>query len=293
MLERASEQILVRDDFIEYFPVTEFGGYEAFAAIRGNVLKRERRTRVVRLRREGGARGSEQERWFVFKEYRYPWLPRFRTWLRISKAENEFNSLRQVRELGLPCAEAVAWGVKRTALGLVRSCFIVTSFVENSVTLSEYAIKDRSHGAADERRTICNILGRNLRRLHEARLFLFTAKPKNILLRRGKAGTELFFIDLPYARFLRWQPLARWAQAKDLAMMLANYLPRLPDNEVRPFYEAYLPDPLGNCDDSVRKRVERAVRVRLNQTLLSAFVHRLRRGARQVRASLNSNAERA
>lgn len=276
MARRALERVFVRAEYSEFFPRAEFGGYGAFVAASGKVLKSERRTRVVILRRHAGAEPLRQERRFVCKEYRYPWLPRIRTWLRISKAEHEFNSLGQVAALGLACAEPVACGAQRTVLGFVRSCFVVTGFVEDSVTLKDWAGRERFRSLPEERAYICRRLGRILRRLHQARLFLFTAKPKNILLRRDRGREQLVLIDLPYARFLRWPPLARWAQARDLAMVFANYMPRMSDDETAPFYGAYFPDPLGAHESAVRKRVARAVRVRRNRTLLSRLVHRSR-----------------
>jgi hypothetical protein len=276
MARRALERVFVRQEYSEFFPRAEFDGYGAFVAARGKVLKSERRTRVVILRRQAGAEPLRQERRFVCKEYRYPWLPRIRTWLRISKAEHEFNSLGQVAALGLACAEPVACGAQRTALGFVRSCFVVTGFVEDSVTLKDSPGTERFRSLPEERAYICRRLARILRRLHQARLFLFTAKPKNILLRRDRGREQIVLIDLPYARFLRWPPLARWAQARDLAMVFANYMPRMSDEETAPFYEAYFPDPLGAHERAVRRRVARAVRVRQNQTFLSWLGHRSR-----------------
>jgi hypothetical protein len=286
MVGRASEHVMVRDNFIDYFPTAEFGGYDAFADSGGKVLKTERRTRVVLLRRPGREDPSRQERRFVFKEYRYPLLPRIRTWLRISKAEHEFHSLRQVAELGLDCAEPVACGAKRTALGFVRSCFVITGFVENSVTLRERTRKERGKSFENEIAAICRMLAENLRRLHQARLFLFTAKPKNILLRREKGRNQIVLIDLPYARILRWPPLARWAQARDLAMVLANYLPHMSDVDIASFYDAYFPDPLDSPESAVRRRVERAIRVRRNKTLVSGLVHRSRQVIKRAKTRL-------
>src|SRR5580765_6900355 len=91
-----------------YFPASECPTYDAFLNADGELVKSEPRTRIVILRRLASRSQEEAMRSFVLKIYCYPLLPRVRTGLRISKAEQEFNSLRYLNQRGVPAAEAVA-----------------------------------------------------------------------------------------------------------------------------------------------------------------------------------------
>jgi tRNA A-37 threonylcarbamoyl transferase component Bud32 len=228
---------------------------------------------------------------FVLKIYHYPLLPRIRTGLRISKAEQEFNSLRYLNQQGLPAAEPVAFGVERTQLGFVRSCFVITGFVEGAINLSRW----RSECArqqppnTEQNHFLLKQLGTMFRRLHEARFFLFTAKTKNILIRgESTRSPEIFFIDVPYARTLRWRRIARWAQGRDLGLFLGNFYPALTESETTAFYEGYLPDPLGGSNVTLRGRAQRAMRSKQNLTPISALVHGLKRNLRRKLAASRS-----
>jgi hypothetical protein len=100
---------------------------------------------------------------------------------------------------------------------------------------------------------------------------------KNILLRRPSGqSVETLFIDLPYARTLRWRPLARWAQKRDIAVFLGSFLLHPMDLTHSPFYEAYLPDPLGGSDRELVHRVGKSVKARQNKTLMSLWSHRIK-----------------
>ena len=119
---------MVCPSYQDYFPADEYSGYDAFLNVDGEAIKTERRTRVVKLRRVVNGQQEASSRSFVLKVYRYPLLPRIRTGLHCSKAEQEFNSLGYLNRLGVPAAEPVAFGAERTRLGFVRSCFIITAF---------------------------------------------------------------------------------------------------------------------------------------------------------------------
>jgi len=280
----AGWRFVLREPFASYFPAAEFHDYAAFLDKRGVDLKTERRTRVVLLRRRAIVEEAEETRSFILKEYRYPLIPRIRTWLRISKAEQEFNSLLYLGCLGIQAAEPVAFGVARSRLGFVHSCFLVTRFVENAVTLSDWS-SERGHQepcATKQTQAILKQLGEIFRRLHQARFFLFTAKAKNILVQQSTAKPpEILFIDVPYARSLRWWPLARWAQCRDLGVFLGSFPPGATEHERTPFYDRYLPDPLNGSDRMLRWHVRWAIHSKQNQTPISAFVHRLKQAVRK------------
>jgi hypothetical protein len=274
-----------------YFPASEYPSYDAFLNADGEPVKSERRTRIVLLRRQAKGRQEESMRSFVLKIYHYPLLPRIRTGLRISKAEHEFNSLRYLNQQGVPAAEAVAFGVERTRLGFVRSCFVITGFVEGAVNLSRWRTESSQQQPpnTDKNHFLLKQLGTMFRRLHEARFFLFTAKTKNILIRgESTRSAEIFFIDVPYARTLRWRPIARWARGRDLGLFLGNFYPALAESETTAFYKGYLPDPLGDSAAALRCSTHRAMRSKQNLTPVSALVHGLKRNLRRKLAAWRS-----
>jgi hypothetical protein len=278
------KSFLVCAKYDSYFPKEEYGEYELFLNAAGDLVKSEARTRIVILKRRLNRSQGATTRSFVLKIYRYPLLPRVRTAFRISKAEREFANLRYINEQGLLAAEPVAFGVERTGLGLVRSCFLITSLVEGVVDLCQWKSHDvkQSGAGTSQSHDILKRIGRTFRRLHEARFFLLTAKTKNLLIRRDSTGSpEIFFIDVPYARTLRWRAIARWAQGRDLGLLLANFYPGLTESETSSFYQGYLPDPLGGSATALRRYAKRAMQSQQNITPMSALVHDLKRNLRR------------
>jgi hypothetical protein len=278
---------LVREPYQPYFPAAESPGYDAFLNADGDPVKSEPRTRIVLLRRQATGTWEKTMRSFVLKIYRYPFLPRIRTGFRISKAEREFNGLRYINQQGVPAAEPVAFGVERTRLGFVRSCFVITGFVERAINLSQWRSESSHQRHVDSGRNhlLLRQVGAMFRRLHKVRFFLFTAKTKNLLIRTDSdsaASTEIFFVDVPYARTLRWGPMARWAQRRDLGFFLGSFFPALTESERTSFYEGYLPDPLGGSATALRRHAQQAMRSKQNLTPISALVHSLKRTLRHA-----------
>jgi tRNA A-37 threonylcarbamoyl transferase component Bud32 len=270
----------IADAFASCFPVAEFPDYEAFLNAPGEQLKREQRTLVTIIHRPRQSSSVDGSSSFVLKVYKYPFLPRIRTGFQTSKAEREFQSLRYLNEMGIGAAQAVGYGVERDSLGFVRSCFIITRLVEDSINLSQWYAKLGSLEKLDARKVdqVFTQLGRMFRRLHQARFFLFTAKSKNILLRNDMHRADgIFLIDIPYARTLKWRLLARWAQARDIGVLLGNVTASLSDRAIELFYQAYLPDPLGSPSKTVRRHALRQMRAKQNRTLISRWVNDIKR----------------
>ncbi|HEX5605833.1 MAG TPA: lipopolysaccharide kinase InaA family protein [Candidatus Binatia bacterium] len=267
--------------FANFFPATDFPDYDAFLNALGSCLKREQRTIVTIFHRVCRGSSSEDDvSSFVLKVYKYPFWPRIRTGFQISKAEREFHNLRYLNRLGIGAAQAVAYGVDRDCLGLVRSCFVITRFVDNSMNLSQWSDELRLNKNVEIKRLeqIFTELGQTFRRLHQARFFLFSPKSKNILVRQGSnRADELLLIDVPYARTLKWPVLASWARARDVGVLFANLTESLSEIAIELFYRAYLPDPLGLPANTVRRHVLRQMRVKQNRTLLSRSVNKIKR----------------
>jgi hypothetical protein len=274
---RSSYQIA--DNLAGYFPAAEFPDYEAFVAALGSSLKRERRTDVTVLKRHvpdsSGGFAS-----FVLKVYRYPFFPRIRTGFQISKAEREFHALRYLNENGVTAAQGVGYGVERDRFGFVRSCFIITRLIDDAINLSQWSKRASDQEKLDEERAsrIFSELGECFRRLHQAHFFLFTAKAKNILIPNvSTSDNEVCFIDLPYARILKWRALARWAQARDIGLLFANVNGAFTETAIAGFYRTYLPDPLENSSEAVRRFAHRQMRSKQNRTVISRWVHNIKR----------------
>ena len=271
----------IAEPFAGYFPVTEFSHYGAFLAALGSSVKRERRTLVTIIKRPGQSSPAGEVPSFVLKVYKYPFFPRIRTGFQISKAEREFNALRYLNEIGVGAAQAVGYGVERDGFGLVRSCFVITRFVDDTIDLSKWYTEENQEDLQPTRvDEVFTQLGRMFRRLHQAHFFLFTAKSKNILICNDPDRADpICFIDVPYARTLQWRVLARWAQARDIGVLFGNVAAAVPDSDtaLELFYRGYLPDPLGFPSTAVRRHALRQMRAKQNQTLLSRWMHGIKR----------------
>ena len=117
-----------------------------------------------------------------------------------------------------------------------------------------------------------------LRSIHERRFFLFTPKAKNILVRQNADKTaDTIFLDIPYARSLRWLPLARWGQLRDLGVFLASLYPHATEEELGVFYDAYLPNPLGGSAAKLRRQGCKSMLAKQNQTLVTSLTKRFKR----------------
>jgi len=126
-----------------------------------------------------------------------------------------------------------------------------------------------------------------LRRLHSSGFFLKTSNLRNILLHRsdvsgdvvkGKgASIELILLDLPEAGYVRAERRARQSQMKDLGAISGPILRRAPAAFLDPFYQAYLPDPLGDSNEGLRSAATRAAAIHNNTTPVSQFRRRLHR----------------
>jgi hypothetical protein len=276
----AHSRYRIAAEFADYFPTVDFPHYGAFLAVLGNAVKRERRTLVTIVQRSREGFPVDEVSSFVLKVYKYPVLPRLRTAWQISKAEREFNGLRYLNEIGVGAAQAVGYGVERDGFGLVRSCFVITRFVDDSINLAKWYAELNDQEKLDGKRVdeIFTELGRILRRLHRAHFFLFTAKSKNILISKDHARTDqVFLIDVPYARTLPWRIVARWAQARDIGVLLGNVTASLSERASELFYRSYLPDPFGYSAQVVRRYALRQMRAKQNRTAISRWVHNTKR----------------
>jgi tRNA A-37 threonylcarbamoyl transferase component Bud32 len=148
---------------------------------------------------------------FYFKVYRY-YRPRrmFTFTYRKSRTRTEFESLSHLRQAGIPAVEPVAYGSHRVAR-VIRSCFLITRGVEDSIDLARYLPAFFSRPRTPEWQRIKNQAIRDLagmvRRMHASGFYDHDLYFRNILTRDVEDGRLRFwFLDHPKGRVI---PAAR------------------------------------------------------------------------------------
>jgi hypothetical protein len=281
---KGSGRFYVNGPFVRYFPPQEFFRYDDFVKMSGKIIKQESGTRVVLVHRRVTDGLESSACGFIIKSHRYPFLRRLRTGFRISKTENEFKSLRRLKQLGVDAVEPVAFGAERTLFRLVRSCFIITRYFDETTTLADWHWANHDKEELAQKAARLKRLGALFLRVHGARFFLFSLKPSNVLLRAGVDNDHtLHVLDTPYARTLRWGPLARWAQSRDVGYCLGSFHPNVTNEDIESFFEGYQPYPFGRSASNVQRRIRHAVRVQQNLTPLAYLVNAVKLDLRRWR----------
>lgn len=152
-----------------------------------------------------------------YKQYEFA-RPAWKFLGRPSKALCEFQNYATFAKLGIACAEPVACGEERDALGRLRRAFIVTRAIPNAQTLVEFWSERRA--TRRERADLIEQLARWTRRIHDENFFHHDLVWRNILVNRDANGAaRLWWIDCPRGGFNRWPPLRSRKQLKDLASL--------------------------------------------------------------------------
>jgi hypothetical protein len=271
--------------YAQYFStVTENNeAYCQFLSLPGTLIKEEQRTTITLLSRLA-ENGNGPPCSFMLKVYRYPHISTLHTAMQMAKAEREYRGLRQCQVLGIPVAQPVGFGVERGLARTVRSCFVITRFIEDSVDFRAW-LKQRDEwkfGRCEQTVHILRQLGQHLHRLHEERFFLTNPTPRNILIRNAEtACLEAMFIDPVRARFLPSGLLARYGQRMDLGALIGPLLRHTSEDILEFFLDTYLPDPIGRTPVGLRRFILKAARVHNNRTVLAWASHRIHRAIRR------------
>ncbi len=229
--------------------------YRFFETRKGEVVKEERRTRLVLWK--------TPDHTFYSKHYFYPGASRLKTFGSMPKAKREYLTLGFLKKLGIPCVEAAGWGACRGRWGGVLKCFILTVREENTVNFRTW-LRNASPGGRFRYQTesIMKDLGRYIRKLHTRGFFLLRPNTRNILIRhQGADRPDILFLDQPYARHLKG-PGAVWGQMKDLSTLLGGTIRHLEESIIDTFLEGYLPNPLGKKSGDLRCRLMYAIQAR-------------------------------
>ncbi len=165
---------------------------------------------------------------FFIKRYHYPrWRNRFKgmfrgTLLKASRARSEYQSLRQMRQLGIQGVRPVAFGERRIGL-FVKSCFIITEAVPDATALSNF-IQNFSSTTSPRsvaiRREILTSLARQVRHMHEAGFVHRDLFWRNVLIRCLPGERfEFYFLDASVGRWIRRSSRREESIVADLAAM--------------------------------------------------------------------------
>ncbi len=204
------EQLITNPNF--ELPLVVEGG-KSVAAVITTFLPDYEPGRAVTVRRvEVLSPSGKVDAFFKLYEHsRHPW----RFWLRSSKAQQEYANYKTFSRLGVPAAEAMAWGEERDSLGRVQRAFILTRAVPASCTLTEFMA---SHPPCDKRKKILQDLALAVRRLHDQHFYCYDLVWRNILVSQPEGhAPALFLIDCPRGGFARFGRRRR--QLRDLASL--------------------------------------------------------------------------
>ncbi len=143
-----------------------------------------------------------------FKRYVYPkkfWLE---FWMRPGKAAVETWAYRQMRELGIPSLEVVAFGERRI-FGMLIATFLVTLEVPQTKELRSFAQEEWLQMPQPRRREVYRELAEKLveqvRTAHQSRFFHHDLKWRNILVQREGEHYTPVWIDAPRASRMRFR----------------------------------------------------------------------------------------
>jgi len=241
------------------FPESHFSSYADFVGQAGQILKHEARTLITRVC------PSPQGGCFAVKVYRYRGAAQLKSWYRQSTCHAEFAASCHLRQLGIPCVAPVACGLRRSWIGSVQSCFLITEFAEGFESLRDWLAAHPSPSEGESRAlgALARALGEAVREMHVQRLFVSRLSAKNVLVRLDSGGDfQWQFIDHPFAGFHRRSTAARFMQLYDLGRFKNSLLRFRQESFFENFVAAYLPDPLGQTEDVLRRNIAYGVSIR-------------------------------
>lgn len=271
--KRRLERCHLTDAFLAAFPDVASANYESILKLPGHILKREKRTTILLLE------SAHVEKRFVLKLYEYSQLARLRSWHLQSKAEREFHALSFCAEQGIPAVRPMGYGTKRSRLGQVLSCFLLTEYAEGYVPLRDWL---RSTKGQDRQpvHVMMREIGGHMRRAHAERFFFFRLLAKNVLVRPEEGRLDWLLLDQCYARRLEQTRIARAGQLRDIGGITASVARYCGEDVAEDFYTSYLPDPLGGSESQLRRLGDRGKQLYLKETPLKRLVHFIRPGSR-------------
>jgi tRNA A-37 threonylcarbamoyl transferase component Bud32 len=160
---------------------------ERLARQEHRVLKQEAATTV-----ESFGRGDEA---LVKKTYRNRGVRLLQTFARRCRAAREFDNLRAIERLAVPCTAALWWSERRR-LGFVTESVLATRLLEDSQTLKDVLAGLPATGH-EARRRLVEAMGRLVADLHRGGFLWCTPMPRNVLVLGDPAQGRLAVCDTP------------------------------------------------------------------------------------------------
>ena len=141
---------------------------------------------------------------------------------RASKALREWESYDAFAAAGVNCAQRIAAGEERDAIGRLKRAFLITLAVPGARTLTEFVAQDCPDPSKSDSRRLRHQLIMELaemtRRIHDRGFFHNDLYWRNVLATRAGNGTpRLWWIDSPRGRHARLHQAHR--RVKDLACL--------------------------------------------------------------------------
>jgi tRNA A-37 threonylcarbamoyl transferase component Bud32 len=152
--------------------------------------------RQITLDRRSGVSRLDGESTYFVKTF-HGRGSRFKHCLGISRYQRELRNLERFRTLGLNTPDLVAHGY-RSRFGFFQQAVLVTREVAGAKDLRQF-VKEGSlyRNGVPGARALLDALAVATRTLHDAGFHHRDLKPRNILVREGASGPELFFFDCP------------------------------------------------------------------------------------------------
>ena len=155
-----------------------------------------------------------------YKQYEY----RPASWAflgRRSKARREFENYAAMEDLALACAQRIACGESRDAIGRLRRAFIITRAIPDAVSLLDFLTRPSQAPVGQPARTaIRQQLAQLTRASHAGGFFHSDLYWRNVLISGGPAGPpKVWWIDSPRGLRDTWSPWRDRRRIKDLAAL--------------------------------------------------------------------------
>lgn len=205
--------------------------------------------------------------YFKRYDYRHSRRHRFRFWMRPSRAGVEQFGYTRYRRLGIETPCMIGFGEYRK-LGTLTSSFIATEEAAGAVTLEDF-VDDTVPGAVEGRKLsdFAGRLLRNLRRAHDACLFHYDLKWRNVLIQQRDGEYYPLIIDCPRAFVSRLR--RRYGITADLSALTRVALSYLSLYQRYRLLAAYLGDTAGPAERKYwYRRVQRHYERRESKTMM-------------------------
>ncbi|MHC4642336.1 MAG: lipopolysaccharide kinase InaA family protein, partial [Planctomycetota bacterium] len=152
---------------------------------------------------------DDKERCFYFKQYLYrSALDFIKHLVRPSRAQRAFEATLMLEQNGFEAPIIVAMGERKSSF-LDRGNFLVTIEVEGAKQIHQFIpdnLEDFTKKQLNDMRELIRAFGHTVGKMHAAGIFHGDLRLGNVLVRQGKNGWHLFFIDNERTRKFRRLP---------------------------------------------------------------------------------------